>query len=59
MRRVRHRQETRHDELLHRVVATKSGCLLPTASGQDARLSTGIAMLSLATHYKPKIPVTT
>lgn len=59
MHRVRHRQGKRYDESLHRIVATKSGSILPATSGQNARLSTGFAMRSLATLYGPKSPVTT
>jgi hypothetical protein len=59
MHRVRHRQGTRYDESLHRIVATKSGSILPTTSGQDARLFTAIAIPSLGTRYGPKRPATT
>ena len=59
MHRARHRQGTRYDESLYRIVATKSGSILPATSGQNVRLSTGFAMPSLATRYGPKRPVTT
>lgn len=58
MHRVRHRQVTRYDESFHRIVATKSGSILQATSGQNARLSTGIAMPSLATRYEPKRRIT-